>query len=372
MSSSLLVSASGRFSNGQFFRSGPPTKAIQQMFVLAGAAYAMVENRLYVQGTNTHYKLGLGHDVNVTEWTDTGLEIEAIFMPYNHGAAIKKDGNLWLAGGNASATAFSLDRFGNGGADLPNWTDIGKAIKTMCLQHSQSALVTPSGALEYIGYNQYGQAGDGTIAHKTSWAQTVASGVERVSIGNNTFIEMETGPYRWTGRDRYGSAGVGAPGQRSTFINGPWRPTQVENGPYHSIAIYNDQVYVAGSNGNGQMGFANGGADVNTWTLATLPGGAGTPIKVDAWSGLNASVVLCDNGRMYGAGSINGLISASAEFVDLGFSSIVDFFGGLDTLVAIDSSGAAWVTGVNTYGAVPGAPSSLTTPTKLTPLEMGI
>ena len=194
-----------------------------------------------------------------------GTDWKQIACGGNHTAAIKNDGTLWMWGSNGGGEG---DYYGQ----LGDNTDASKSspIQTICggtdwksvsCGQDFTAAIKDNGTLWTWGDNGDGQLGDETSDNKSSPVQTIAGGTDwkQISCGDNHMIAIKNDGTCWTwGKNNNGQLGDETTNNRSSPIQTvaygtDWK--QVDAGQDHSAAIKNDGTcWVWGDNGNGRLG----------------------------------------------------------------------------------------------------------------------
>jgi hypothetical protein len=82
-----------------------------------------------------------------------------------------------------------------------------------------SLYLKQDGSLRAMGWNQYGQLGDGTTTDRNSSVEVESTGVSIIETGNSSsYYQMSDGTMRSTGRNNYGQLGDGAATDRNTSV----------------------------------------------------------------------------------------------------------------------------------------------------------
>jgi len=196
---------------------------------------------------------------------------------YEHCAAIKTDGTLWLWGYNNSG-------------EIGDETTVDKSspVQTVCggtdwkqvaSGGNHTAAIKNNGTLWMWGYNEDGQLGDNTTDDKSSPIQTICGGTDwkSVSCGEKFTAAIKNNGTCWTwGENNDGQLGDETTGNKSspvqTIAGGTdWK--QISCGDNHMLAIKNNGTcWTWGSNGNGQLGdetTTNRSSPVQTVTYGT-------------------------------------------------------------------------------------------------------
>jgi len=239
-----------------------------------GAAYGIdVSGNLWVTGTNSSGKLGLGValDVVVSAWTQLGTNTwKYLSDSVGHGIlAIDTSGRLWAWGSNSNF------RLGTGGATTASYStpvQIGTATNwLMCtLSSSQGAGIRSPGLLYTWGDNLVGCLGDGTTVNKStpiqvgtlsSWIWVSASGGTISGIRWSPSVAV-SGMLLSTGFNGQGQLGDGTVADKSimTRVGTGTNWLSIKRDPAGSAAYAKTAagtVYVWGIGANGQLGLGH-------------------------------------------------------------------------------------------------------------------
>ena len=188
-----------------------------------------------------------------------GTDWKQIASGGNHTAAIKNNGTLWTWGRNDD---------GQLGDDTEE--DKSSPIQTICggtdwksvsCGEKFTAAIKNNGTLWTWGENNSGQLGDEASYNKSSPVQTIAGGTDwkQISCGDNHVIAIKNNGTCWTwGNNSDGQLGDETTNDRSSPVQTvtygtDWK--QVDGGQYNSAAIKNDGTcWVWGYGENGELG----------------------------------------------------------------------------------------------------------------------
>lgn len=189
---------------------------------------------------------------NVTGWTQ-------VSCGGTHTASIKDDGTLWVWGNN---------QFGQLGTNTvaayssPVQTvTAGSTWSSVSCGYNHTAAIKTDGTLWLWGLNTNGALGDNTIIHRSSPVQTAAGGTNwfQVSCGYNiTGAIKEDGTLWMWGSNNNGELGINSTVSQSspvqTVMGGNnWK--QVTCGADHVLALdCNENIWAFGKNTSGQLG----------------------------------------------------------------------------------------------------------------------
>jgi len=328
------------------------TMAIKQAPVTYGELWGWGQNAGSLgDGTTTSKSSPVQTISGGTDWT----QIDAGF---NHTAAIKTDGTLWLWGGNTNGslgdntttTKSSPVQTIAGGTD---WDQVA------CAYAFTSAIKT-DGTLWTWGLNDKGQHGDTTITEKSSPVQTVAGGTDwsQVAVGARFTSAIKTDGTLWSwGQDFYGQLGDNSSTDKSSPVQtvaGGTDWAQVDCGYQVSSAIKTDgTLWTWGQNEVGQLGDGTttrksspvqtitGGTD---WVQVSIDRRHGAAIKTDGtlWTwGWNIFGQLGD-GTTVNKSSPVQTISGGTDW-----DKVVC---GYNLTIALKTDGSVWLWGQATSG----------------------
>ena len=276
-----------------------------------------------------------------------------------HTAAIKTDGTLWTWGGN------NYGQLGNNSITnnrSPVQTISGGSTWWLvgCSKGNTAAIKT-DGTLWTWGWNNYGQLGDGTIAHKSSPVQTIAGGTSWKSVAcgyyHTAAIKTDGSLWLW-GHDTYGQLGDNTTAHKSspiqTISSGTnWK--SVACGYYHTAAIKLDgTLWGWGRNYYGNLG--DGTTVYKSSPVQTVAGGTNWK-QVSCNSGSHTTAIKTDGtlwtwgNNAYGQlGDGTVILRSSPVQTIVGGTNWAQTSGGYQHTAAIKSDGTLWVWGRDSYG----------------------
>jgi alpha-tubulin suppressor-like RCC1 family protein len=177
-----------------------------------------------------------------------------------HSLFLKSDGSLWVMGYN------SYGQLGDGTYNSTNLPEqiIASGVTTIANGTEHSLFLKSDGSLWVMGYNQYGQLGDGTFNtnYINSYGQNlpeqiVTSGVTAIAGGEWHSLFLKSNGSLWAmGRNNKGQLGDST----TTKTNRPEQivtsgVTAIAAGIGHSIFLKSDgSLWVMGDNEYGQLG----------------------------------------------------------------------------------------------------------------------
>ena len=227
------------------------------------------DGNLYAWGANAVGELGDGtttnHDSPEVITLAPGVRPTAIAVGDGDGLAIGSDGNLYAWGWNTDG------ELGDGTTTNHNNPEVitlapGVAPTAISAGSYHNLAIGSDHKLYAWGYNLDGQLGDGSaVQHDSPEAITLATGVALTAIAagylDSLAIGSDGGLYAW-GDNQYGELGDGTTSnhdspERIRLASGI-TPTAIAAGVTyydHNLAIgSDDQLYVWGFNGQGQLG----------------------------------------------------------------------------------------------------------------------
>lgn len=231
--------------------------------VSAGTSHSIAlksDGTVWTWGSNNQNQLGItdeGLSYSSKPLKVQGLsEIVSISAGYNHNVALKKDGTVWVWGGNI------YGQLGDGTyvskstpARVEGLTDI---IAISAGEYHNLALKS-DGTVWAWGKNYSGQLGNGTTIGSPEPVQiTELSDIENVAAGGSHSLAVKSDGTVWAwGYNVYGQLGDGTDISRTSpvLLQGLDDVYTIELGNDHSLALKNDgTVWAWGANWNGQLG----------------------------------------------------------------------------------------------------------------------
>jgi alpha-tubulin suppressor-like RCC1 family protein len=293
-----------------------------------------------------------------------GTNWKQVSFAKNNGTSVKTDGTLWTWGSN------SYGQIGNNtsGANrsTPVTTFAGETNwKQVACGYQHNAAIKTDGTLWIWGRNNFGQLGDNTTTNRLTPVTTFAGGTnwKQVACGNHT-AAIKTDGTLWTwGRNNFGQLADNTSTQRNTpvttFAGGTnWK--QVSCGGFHTAAIKTD----------GTLWNWGGGSKGVLGTNDTI--GISTPVTTFA-GGTNWKQVTCSqeytlaiktDGTLWSWGANVGLFGGIEGFLGDNTSvnrstPVTTFAGGTNwkqvacgerTSFAVKTDGTLWTWGYSGLG----------------------
>ena len=358
----------------------------QVAFGNSHATAIKTDGTLWTWGLNTYGPLGDNTTVTRQNPVTTfagGTEWKQVSCGYDHTAAIKTDGTLWIWGRNyygqvgdntvtnrvTPVTTFA------GGTD---WKHVS------CSRRGTAAIKT-DGTLWVWGDNFYGQMGDNTSTSRSTPVTTFAGGTnwKQVSGGSSHTAAIKTDGTLWTwGDNPDGQLGDNSSGIRTstpitTFSGGTnWK--QVSCGGLVTAAIKTDgTLWIWGSAIRGRLGNNEGLNDVLT-PITTFAGGTNWTQVFSENADIASPNILAlkTDGTLWGWGS-NSYQSLAINWINTDVLPTTTFAGGTDWkqvacgrdhTAAIKTEGTLWTWGRNSYGQLGINDDSILSNTRDTPV----
>lgn len=274
---------------------------------------------------------------------------------------LKSNGSLW-------ATGWDLyGQLGNGAYDTsyPYGVDtpvqiLSSGVAAISAGGEHSLFLKTNGSLWAMGWNAYGQLGDGTTDagnYETNHPeQIVSSGVTAISAGLNHSLFLKSGGSLWAmGDNSYGQLGDGGSNGGNYLTNRPEKivasnVTAIAAGYRHSLFLKSDgSLWGMGDNAYGQLG--NG-----MWTGTNVPMEIVSSNVTAIAAGDQDSFFLESDGSLWGMGNnaIGQLgmagFTATNLPVELVTSNVTAVGVGSSHVVFLKSDGSLWAAGGNHYG----------------------
>jgi alpha-tubulin suppressor-like RCC1 family protein len=293
--------------------------------------------------------------------TSGAQSVTQITAGFYHSLFLKSNGSLWVTGWNlygqlgdgTYATAYPY------GTNLPEQI-VASNVTAIAVGGSHSLFLKSNGNLWVTGWNAYGQLGDGTTDngnYETNRPeQIVASNVTAIVAGLNHSLFLKNNGSLWAmGYNSYGQLGDGITDNGNYETNRPEQivasnVTAIAAGYLHSLFLKNDgSLWGMGDNAYGQLG---DGTYSNTNLPVQIVAGNVTAIA----AGDQHSLFLMSNGGLWAMGNNNvgqlgdptiGTTNSPDQIVASNVTAIA--VGSTHSLFLM-SNGSLWAMGDNHYG----------------------
>lgn len=237
---------------------------------------------------------------------------------------------------------------------LTNW----KQVTGGGSYNGNMAAVKTDGTLWCCGYNAYGQLGNGTTTHYSSPIQVGAlTNWKQVAIGSNVLMAIKTDNtlWGWGQNQYYGILGNGSatsnyssPIQVGTLTN--WKQISVGGGFFASVKI-DGTLWTCGYNSYGE----NGNNTLSHYSSPIQVGALTTWKQVSC--GYNHTLVISTNGTLWSFGKNdygqlgNGTGDYYSSPIQVGaLTNWKQVSGSYRTLSAVKTNGTLWTCGYNSSG----------------------
>ena len=133
----------------------------------------------------------------------------------------------------------------------------GSAVTAVAGGWNHSLFIKPDGSLWAMGYNGFGQLGDGTSTERHTPVQIVSSGVTAIAAGDNHSLFIKSDGSLWAmGYNSNGQLGDGTTTNSHIPVQiVPSNVVAVAGGHFHSLFIKSDgSLWAMGYNGFGELG----------------------------------------------------------------------------------------------------------------------
>lgn len=266
-----------------------------------------------------------------------------------HSYLLKPDGSLWGVGWN------DFGQLGNGNTtNVNNWVKITDNVKDVSAGYQYSLILKKDNTVWATGINSDGQLGDGTKVNQPKLIQ-VASGVIKIYASRATSFIIKSDNTLWgSGSNYYGMLGLNNDSpERLSFTQVDTDIKSVAIGTNHTLFLKNDNsLWVSGANNSGQLGnaaiidasvtkvkVADNVKDVAAGALHSLILKNDNTVWACGWNG---------SGQLAGIGAV-GTTNRNLIQITTNVKSIQVPAHGLNSYV-LKNDNTLWGTGWNGYG----------------------
>ena len=261
---------------------------------------------------------------------------------------IRADGSLWAVGYN------NYGQLGDGTTTARTGPiQIATGVAEVATGGSHTMFIKTDGTLWGMGLNTSGQLGDSSTTNRPTPVQ-VATGVSKVACGSEHSMYITTdGNLFSMGRNSEGQLGDASTTARSTPVQIATDVVQVSTGVYHSLYVTSGgSLFATGYNNYGQLG--------NNSTTA-----CSTPVQVASDVALASastgddqchSVFVKTNGSLWAMGRNNygqlgnGNNTGSSVPLQMVASGVSQAYAGSLHTIFLKTDNTIWSTGFNNYG----------------------
>ena len=245
--------------------------------------------------------------------------------------------------------------------------------------------IVADGTLRMVGFNGYGQLGNGTYTDTLTPTQFKLNGTDTpsnvftnfVSGGNSVFVLTNRGEMWGAGWNGNGELGNGTTTTSANAVKfnlpvGKTAQYAAINGFDTYVLTTDGNIYAAGACANGQLGYnytISGCTDQSTAQRVNLPAVTSDPNTIpttNITTDYREAFVRMQGGKVYGWGADANSIFGSSSSTDTSTPVQIGTFGNTGqptakqiftdgiTLWIIDSNGVLWGQGANMYGQLGG------------------
>lgn len=263
---------------------------------------------------------------------------------------IRADGTLWALGFN------NFGQLGDGTTITRSGpVQIATGVTQVSTGGQHTMFVKTDGTVWGMGNNQYGQLGDGTVINRVTPVQ-VATGVSHVACGSGHSMLLKTGGTLWTtGHNSDGRLGDTTTIQRTTPVQVATGVAQISAGAAHGVYVKSDgALWAMGANNYGQLG---DGTTITRPTAVEIATGvrqasAGGYTDADNYGHtvfVKTDDTLWATGRNNHGQLGNGLTTNSVMPIQVA-TGVSKAYGGALHTVFLKTDNTVWSMGYNGYG----------------------
>jgi len=263
---------------------------------------------------------GLGLPTNITVFSPIEIPLSnviAVAVGSGHSLFLKSDGSLWGVGDDSFGQLGDGGNYRYGYPPGPRQIEqiVSDSVTTIAAGQFHSLFIKSDGSLWGMGMNAYGQLGDGNPASPqfypdydsfTNWpVQIIPSNVVAVAAGRGHSLFLKSDGSLWAmGWNAYGQLGDGS----FNYTNLPEQiissnVTAIAAGGYHSLFLKTDgSLWAMGRNVKGQLGDGNYSNDPIALNCTNQPEQIVASNVVAIAAGQNHSLFLKADGSLWGMG----------------------------------------------------------------------
>ncbi|MFH0880390.1 MAG: hypothetical protein V2A34_11810, partial [Lentisphaerota bacterium] len=252
----------------------------------------------------------------------------------------------------------------------------GSGVGPLAAGGNHTLSLESNGMIKAVGYNNYGQLGDGTTVAKYAPVSvtSLVGGVVSLSAGySHSLAALSNGTVWAWGYNAYGQLGdkTTATRTRPNLVSNLVGVTKVAAGYHHSVALKSDgTVWTWGYNNYGQLGLGIFGNRTNPVQVAGLTG------VVDIAAGDYHTMVVKADGTVWGWGyNAYGQVgngkttNTNLPVQTSNMVGVASIAGGYFHTLAVKSNGTLWAWGRNNYYQLgDGTTTTRTNPVQITNL----
>jgi len=263
---------------------------------------------------------GLGLPTNMTVFSPIEIPLSnviAVAVGSGHSLFLKSDGSLWGVGDDSFGQLGDGGNYRYGSPPGPRQIEqiVSNSVTTIAAGQFHSLFIKSDGSLWGMGMNAYGQLGDGNPASPqfypdydsfTNWpVKIIPSNVVAVAAGRGHSLFLKSDGSLWAmGWNAYGQLGDGS----FNYTNLPElivasNVTTIAAGGYHSLFLKSDgSLWAMGRNFKGQLGNGNYSNDATALNCTNQPEQIVASNVVAIAAGQNHSLFLKADGSLWGMG----------------------------------------------------------------------
>jgi alpha-tubulin suppressor-like RCC1 family protein len=276
--------------------------------IVCGSSHNIIlteNNELYVCGNNEYGQLGLGDNNNRNTYTNLEHnfgKIKNIFCCNNKNIILNENDELYVCGENHSGQ-LGFGDFEHRNVYTKLEHNFGK-IKNIDLGSDNNIILNENNELYVCGQNHSGQLGFGDFEHRNVYTKLEHNfgKIQNIYCGySHNIILNDNNEVFVCGNNSVGQLGLGDYNRRNIYTKLEHNFGKIKNifccGFHNIILNENNELYVCGFNGNGQLGLD----DYNDRSIYTNFYHNFGKIK-DIYCGANHNIILNDNNELFVCG----------------------------------------------------------------------